>query len=94
MNMIKVRLDDADSQRIENVENLLLKISEQIDTHTDEEDRLIDINEVAKLIGFSVTTIKDKMKANLFPKPCTIFTRNRWSYLEVKNWIDEQTKKR
>lgn len=92
-NTIKVRLDESDSQRIANVENLLLKISAQIDAPQNEEDRWIDINEVEKIIGFSQTTIKDKMNAGLFPKPNMIFTRNRWSYLEVKNWMSEQVKK-
>lgn len=93
-NIIKVRLDESDSQRIANVENLLLKVIEQIDAPKDEEDRWIDMKEVEKIIGFKHTTIKEKMNAGLFPKPNMIFTRNRWSYLEVKNWMAEQIKNR
>ena len=89
-NIIKVRLDEHDSQRISNVEKLLLELKDQINAPKEEDDRWIDIKEVAKMIGFSQTTIKEKMNAGLFPKPNNIYTRNRWSYLEIKSWMSEQ----
>lgn len=92
-NVFKVALDPKDSERILNIENSLSKITELIKQPGPEEERWLTMKEVCKLIGFSETTVKDKVKKELLPQPHKVFTSNRWSYLEIKKWMKEQEEK-
>jgi excisionase family DNA binding protein len=52
---------------------------------------MIDVREVAGLLGVSVATIERMVKANDFPAPFTVNKRlKRWSRLTVTEWVAEQ----
>lgn len=89
-NIIKVTLDPKDSERITNIEAHISQLTDLVSKLPSEEERWISMKEVCKLIGFSETTVKDKVKAGLLPKPTNVFTSNRWSYLEIREWMKEQ----
>lgn len=89
-NVFKVTLDPKDSERISNIENTLSQITEMIKQPGPEDERWLTMKEVCWLIGFSETTVKDKVKEGLLPQPKKVFTSNRWSYLEIKEWMKEQ----
>lgn len=69
---------------------MMTEISSLLKSPEVESERFLDKNEVLKMICFSGTTLDDKVKEGLFPAPTSIFTRNRWRYSEVKEWMDLQ----
>ena len=53
-----------------------------------EEDRLLKLPEVCRIVGISRTTIYDKMRAETFPRPVDIGSGAvRWRESDVRGWM-------
>lgn len=92
MNVIKVKLDDSDSNRLTRLEEKISRVEEMLQNPISEEERFLDKHQLQEMINFSETTLKEKIKAGLFPAPIEIFSRNRWLYSDVKNWMEKIAK--
>lgn len=51
------------------------------------DEKLINVKEVAKIIGFNVDWIYKKIAKGEFPKPIKIGRSSRWSFLVVMEWL-------
>jgi len=50
---------------------------------------LIDIKQVAKLIGACTRTVRRRYQAGLMPGPMKLGRHLRWSRSAIQSWIDE-----
>lgn len=50
---------------------------------------LIDITQVARLIGACPRTVRRRYQADLMPRPMKLGRHLRWSYLAIQAWIDD-----
>lgn len=92
-NLIRVELDEASQQKInnleltvENIEKIVMRASSQSYSH----DRLLRIDEVETMISFTRKWIYAKMRENLFPKPVKLSNASRWKLLDIQEWIKSQ----
>lgn len=92
MNIIKVRLDERDSMRLETLEEKITRVENLLKNSSNDEERFLDKHQVQKMVKFSETTLKEKIKEGLFPAPVEIFSRNRWKYSDIKKWMEEASK--
>jgi len=92
MNIIKVRLDERDSMRLETLEEKITRVENLLKNSSNDEERFLDKHQVQEMVKFSETTLKEKIKEGLFPAPIEIFSRNRWKYSDIKNWMQEASK--
>lgn len=64
-----------------------LEISNKIVELHHKDERLINIKEVAKIIGFNVDWVYKKIAKGEFPQPMKIGRSSRWSFLVVMEWL-------
>ena len=54
-----------------------------------EDLRLLTIKDVAELIGFSQSWIKDGVKCGDFPQPKKVRGSTRWTTGQINDWLKE-----
>jgi prophage regulatory protein len=54
---------------------------------TTETDELLDLKEVLAIIKYGKSTLYKMVSEGEFPAPAKISGTNRWSSLEVQDWI-------
>lgn len=59
-----------------------------------EMERLLEKNEVARLIGWDPNTLRRKVNSGDFIKPLYLGRNPRWRMKDIVAWIDEQAAKR
>lgn len=89
-NLIRVELDEVSKAKIENLENMISRVTLLLESPAIEGERFLDKNEVQKMVCFSESYLKEKIKEGLFPPPIKVFTRNRWRYSDIQEWISQQ----
>ena len=57
-------------------------------------NRLLRAKDVEELTKFKIDWIYKQIALGKFPKPIKIGRSSRWSYLAVKQWLDETTQKK
>jgi prophage regulatory protein len=58
-----------------------------------EEERIVRLEEIQKIIGLGRCTIKEMVKSGKFPKPFHIGKRSiGWKLSSINKWIDEKSK--
>lgn len=48
---------------------------------------LLSIKDVAKMIGFSPSWIKESVKLGVFPDPIKVRGSTRWTQAQIKEWL-------
>lgn len=56
-------------------------------TSTSEKPLLLDVKEIAKLLGISVRTVWGKSASGYMPKPVRIGKLCRWRREEIEKWV-------
>ena len=57
-------------------------------------NRLLRAKDVEELTKFKIDWIYKQIAKGKFPKPIKIGRSSRWSYLAVKQWLDETSQKK
>lgn len=60
-----------------------------------ENDRLLKVSEVARMVGMGVSTIYQHVAAGTFPKPLKLGPQaSRWLRSEVQAWVEKRVSER
>lgn len=57
-------------------------------------NRLLRAKDVEELTKFKIDWIYKQIALGKFPKPIKIGRSSRWSYLAIKQWLDETAQKK
>lgn len=68
---------------------MLPKVNTPITFLSQKDEKLLNIKEVAKIVGFNVDWIYKKIAKGEFPKPIKIGRSSRWLYTEIMQWLNE-----
>jgi len=89
---VAIPIENEISKAIEPLMNIIKELMNKIETleqkiNPVDDNKLLSVDEVAKLLNIGKSTIWHKVKNNSFPKPIKIGNLKKWRYGDIKHYI-------